>query len=253
MSAPKATVLVVLSTNDELNARWLLHHEHKIPQDVEVIVVENYDALCVRSANLVRYLCLKHDNWRAIIPFEELAQGAKGFHGTALDKALEYVTTPYVFTLDNDFFVERAELFDDMLRAAHEKNAVIVGELLKCAYPYVHPACALYATDVARKYQFRARYIENAEYLKRFYNAVFADTDIARDERKHYLDVGAYIYFEARNNNLPVVDDFPISNYGRHIWGQSPYIWYTAPGEVHRHVRLVLPDGRSVVFNDIWS
>lgn len=247
----EVTMIVVFGTNEEINVQWFQHNFDKIPHDMEVICVENYDVLCVQTANWIRYACMSRQTWRSIVLVEELARGAKLLHGTALDIAMQYVTTPYVLTVDSDFIIHNEHLFTDILRAAKEHNAVIVGNLLKCAYPYVHPSCALYSTEIARKYKFQRRELEDGhKYLMQFYDSEGARIDNYNDDRTQYADVGAFIYYEAVRNNMPVVANFPVDNYGTHLWARTPHIIHYAPNKIHPHVRFALPDGSIVVFHD---
>lgn len=244
------TILVALGTNDELNVKWLRQHRELIPPNIRVLLIENYEALCLRTANEIRYTCLHNDNWQTIIPVRELLESNRLLHGVGLDIAMEFVTTPYVLTMDSDFFVHNAKLFEDILRAAEEHNAAIVGKIAETStIPYVQPYCALYQSDLARQFKFVHRYVSQ-DYIRRVYIKEKEKIDPYAPLRKGgYLDVGTYLHIEVARRALTIVD-FPVDNYGTHLWGQSPSLPYAEPGVLEHHVRLVLPNGDRVEFYD---
>lgn len=244
MRDEKVTVLVVFGTNDDINTRWLEHHKDIIPKDFAVLCVENFDAMCLRTANKLRYICSTKDNWRSLVLCGEQVCSEKYIHGDVLDIAVNYVHTPYILTMDSDFFVNKEELFERLLQVAEEENAAIVGELMGFyTIPYIHPACALYRTDVARKYFFAARWINDGSYIDMFYKKENEQYDVWADARRSgYLDTGCYLYLETTRAGLKTVN-FPVNQYGEHLWGQTCYFVFTDAGVVRPHVRFVLPNG----------
>jgi len=246
----RLTLIVPFGTAEDLNVKWVKHHLDLVPEWVRVICVENYQVPCYRTASMLRYASMTRKNWDVIYLPEMLLQGSIPTHAPALDAAVEYARTPYVMSLDSDFFIDNPQLFEDILRAAEEKGAVAVGALHICAVPYIHPSCALYKTDFIKEVKFEARYV-SPEFVARFVDEEGKKLDGYVDVRlkQGFCDVGAFAYLKALSENLPAVNDFPVHAYGRHLWSRNPVLHYVDAGVLNRHVytRLVLGDEPGVV------
>lgn len=237
------TICVVFGDNDDINYRWITHHADLIPPEFEVLCVDNCEVLCVNTYNTLTYVCLSKDNWRAIHLPVDYAQGSKVHHGEALDRALPFVTTPYLVTMDSDCFIINPEIFDEFLKRATEGYA-IVGRADKenNILPYIEPYCALYETNLARNIGFAPRFVE-PQNIEPFLVSENKERDTwAAFRLKGFLDVGQAIHYEACKKRLPIIDDFPTQNFVIHHMSCTPHLIYTDAGKLAPHARIILPN-----------
>lgn len=243
----EATVIVVLGTAEELNVRWLSHHEGKFPPFLDVICVENYDVDCYLSAAYVTHMCNFY-GWRAVRNFKHKTQGEHP-HGTALDLALEFVLTPFVFTIDSDCFVHDFSVFSAMLEVIKSDKIAAVGQGVPSSILlYPHPALAVYRTDVARKHGFNIRFVD-PQWIEPFLRKDLEHLDSwAEPKKQGYCDVGVYLVLAAQREGYKVVTDFPVERYAKHEWCKTPFITYSAPGELGGGIlRFVFPSGEGII------
>ncbi len=245
----RATLIVVFGTAEETNLEWLQHHEGKLPEFLDVICVENYYAPCFRTAAYLQDMC-RFYNWRALTNLKDMLIHPPRLHGSALDLALNFVTTPYLFTIDSDCFVQNPSVFEEMLDVAEKERAAAVGcTLPTITIPYVLPFFACYRYDVAAKHGFGARWVD-PQLVEPFWQADKENLDAwVEERRKGYLDVGCYLTLMAQLEGEKVIMDFPVENYVVHRWSGTPFIVYSLDdaGKIAPFVRFTFPSGDAVV------
>jgi len=199
------TVVCVLSNNLEINKRWVLQHANVIGSEYSVLLVDNTTfcdinhLLLLEKAARLGWKVIR--NCLPVVPNH--TDDTHLSHSAGLDVAMQYVTTPYIITMDNDLFIPTLEPLDYLVEQALSNNAVVVGwEVFPyIAYPYITPHLTVYKVDVVRSFPLAARWVSSETMRDRygiFYASQYADVDEYKDVRlAGYLDVGQYTHYEA--------------------------------------------------------
>ncbi len=199
------TIVCVLSNNVALNKMWIKQHSDVIGDEFPVLLVDNttfYDAtqlLLLEKAALLGWRVVR--NRLPVVP--RSADDTHLTHSMGIDVAVQYITTPYIITVDNDLFIPNIGVLDYLVEQAISNDAAVVGWEIypHIAFPYITPTLSVYKVDVVRAFPLAARWVSPQTMMERyvgFYAPQHASVDEHKDLRlAGYLDVGQYTHYEA--------------------------------------------------------